>query len=240
VRKEGAEAFLERIANSLPLSRFLFDQLSAQVQMDSIDGRAHLAELAKPLLGKLPPGLFRRMMQQHLDELVGISTGSGSTTQPVPAKGRPGAPARAEYAKQRPTPIRMAIAMLLDNPALAHVVDEVEGDWREWDTPGIPLLLQLLEIIQAQPRLNKATLLERWRETPEFAHLNKLARYRFNLPGLDQEAELRDALRKLNRQYRKQFRPTPGNLKPSELSDGLRAELKQRYPGKRSPGKDEE
>jgi DNA primase len=93
------------------------------------------------------------------------------------------------------------------------------------------LLTQLLEIIESQPTLNKAALLERWRDTEHFAHLNKLAQYTFDLPEMNQETELRDALVKLNTQYRKESRPQPGNLKPSELSESELDALKRRYPG---------
>jgi DNA primase len=72
IRKEGQEAFSKRIEEAQPLSKFLFQQLTGQVEMESIDGRARLAQLATPLLEKLPSGVFRRMMFQHLEELVGI------------------------------------------------------------------------------------------------------------------------------------------------------------------------
>ncbi|MCU7935560.1 MAG: DNA primase [Candidatus Thiodiazotropha sp. (ex Dulcina madagascariensis)] len=231
VRKEGSEAFRQRIEHAQPLSEFLFQQLTGQVQMETIDGRAKLAQLARPHLKKLPSGLFRRMMFQHLQELVGIKGGH------LDREGRGGmetgrnAANRKTLNSQRPTPVRMAIALLLDNPHLLTEVDKVANDWQKWDTPGIEILNRLLEIIRSQPTLNKAALLERWRESEHFSHLNKLANYRFDLPDMDQEAELRDALLKLNQQFHKQTRPQPGNLRPSELSEELLNELKRRYPG---------
>jgi DNA primase len=54
VRTEGAEAFTARLARALPLSDYLHDELAARVDMDSMDGRARLAELAKPLVAKVP------------------------------------------------------------------------------------------------------------------------------------------------------------------------------------------
>jgi DNA primase len=95
-------------------------------------------------------------------------------------------------------------------------------------------LSQLLEIIRSYPTLNKAALLERWRDSEHFTHLNKLAQYSFDLPEMNQETELRDALVKLNSQFRKESRPLPGNLKPSELSESEREALKRRYPGSSS------
>ncbi|MCG7977256.1 MAG: DNA primase [Candidatus Thiodiazotropha endolucinida] len=230
IRKEGADAFNARMEQAQPLSKFLFQQLTDQVQMESIDGRAKLAQLASPLLEKLPSGVFRRMMFQHLEEVVGIR--DGHLDKGVQQKDQNRQRSVVSSGKQqRPTPIRMAIALLLDCPHLYTIADSVEKDWQKWDAPGISILKQLLEIIRSQPTLNKAALLERWRDTEHFNHLNKLANYGFDLPGMDQEAELRDALLKLNAQFHKNSRPQPGNLRPSELSDDLLNELKRRYPG---------
>ncbi|MET0061119.1 MAG: DNA primase [Candidatus Thiodiazotropha endolucinida] len=230
IRKEGADAFNARMEQAQPLSKFLFQQLTDQVQMESIDGRAKLAQLASPLLEKLPFGVFRRMMFQHLEEVVGIR--DGHLDKGVQQKDQNRQRSVVSSGKQqRPTPIRMAIALLLDCPHLYTIADSVEKDWQKWDAPGISILKQLLEIIRSQPTLNKAALLERWRDTEHFNHLNKLAKYGFDLPGMDQEAELRDALLKLNAQFHKNSRPQPGNLRPSELSDDLLNELKRRYPG---------
>ena len=231
VRKEGREGLEQRLDQALPLSEFLFQQLTSQVKMETIDGRAHLAELAKPYLDRLPQGLFRRMMYQHLEQLVGLTD-----SQLDPAANRRGSVTKASVSStglktQRHTPLRLAIALLLDNPHLVTVAHEVDKSWRDWRTTGTQLLAQLLEIIDSQPTLNKAALLERWRDSEHFAHLNKLAQYSFNLPEMDQETELRDALIKLNAQYRKESRPQPGNLKPSELSESELEALKRRYPG---------
>jgi DNA primase len=234
VRKEGNEAFFQRIERAIPLSEFLLQHLSDQVHMESIDGRAKLAEMAKPLLEKLPKGVFRQMMFQHLEELVGLKHGHlDSSTGP----GRPTTTRRVSQTVtkgQASTPIRYAIALLMDHPHIVAVADEVPDDWQAWENPGIEILKQLLEILRAQPTLSKAALLERWRDTDYFAHLNKLAQanYRFDLPGMDQEAEFRDTLRRLNEQFHKQNRPHLGNIPPSELSEEQIEAIKQRFPGK--------
>jgi DNA primase len=234
VRKEGRSGLEARLDQALPLSEFLFQQLTSQVKMETIDGRAHLAELAKPLLEQLPNGLFRRMMYQHLEQLVGIRDSQLERAAYTPRKPpRPTMSGKA-FKSQRPTPIRLAIALLLDNPHLVTVAQEVDDSWRAWDNTGTRILTQLLEIIRSQPTLNKAALLERWRDSEHFAHLNKLARYSFDLPEMDQETEFRDALAKLSNQYLKESRPLPGNLKPSELSESELEALKRRYPGKAS------
>ncbi|MCM8857238.1 MAG: DNA primase [Candidatus Thiodiazotropha sp.] len=231
VRKEGSDAFRQRIEQAQPLSQFLFHQLTHQVQMESIDGRAKLSQLTRPHLEKLPSGVFRRMMFQHLEELVGIKGGHLDTGHQGTTQTNRGRVNQQPQQSQRPTPVRMAIALLLDSPHLLAIADSVDSDWQKWDAPGINILNRLLEIIRSQPTLNKAALLERWRDSEHFSHLNKLANYRFDLPDMDQEAELRDALLRLNQQFHKSSWPQPGNLRPSELSEDQLNELKRRYPG---------
>ena len=233
VRKEGVEQFSDRAKAAMPLSRFLFDQLSSQIDMQSIDGRARLAQLAKPLLEQLPAGLFRQMMFQELEGLVGIKPGQLDSSTPQNQQGKPGSTSRKKYQQQRLTPLRSAIALLLDTPTLAQLAADTDDDWQQWQAPGVPLLRQLLELIRAQPTLNKAAIIERWRDQEAFAALDKLATYRFDLPGMDKEAEFRDAISRLNQQYRKQSAKTPHKLNPSELSEEERRALRQRFPGQR-------
>lgn len=239
IRKEGSEAFDLRQDQAQPLSNFLLEHLASQVRMDTIDGRARLAELARPLLEKLPPGIFRRMMYQQLEQTVGLQSGTlgNSTNPPQPGKRPPAS--GGEYRKQRPKLISNAIALLLDMPTVAPVAKEVPDDWKNWDTPGIPLLHELLEIIYTHPTLNKATLLERWRDRDEYRHLAKIAARRFDFPGMDHEAEFRDLLNRLVDQYRKANTLAPRNAPLSEMSEEL-SELRQRFPGKIEADNDDE
>ena len=73
VRKEGKDAFEQRAQDALPLSEALVQKFSEQVDMRSIDGRVRFAELIRPSLDQLPQSLFKDMMQQKVDEIVGIN-----------------------------------------------------------------------------------------------------------------------------------------------------------------------
>jgi DNA primase len=54
VRDNGAKAFEGALAEGVPLSDFLVQELALKVDMDSVDGRARLAELAKALVKRIP------------------------------------------------------------------------------------------------------------------------------------------------------------------------------------------
>jgi DNA primase len=70
VRAQGTEAFARLLESAQPLSEFFFSHFSAQVDLDSIDGRARLVELARPELMKLPEGVYRDMMMERLEKLA--------------------------------------------------------------------------------------------------------------------------------------------------------------------------
>ena len=78
VRKEGAAGFDARLREATPLSRVLLrSNCPSDVNLSSLDGKARLAERAKPLLAQIPDGAFRDLMQQRLTELTGVGARAG-------------------------------------------------------------------------------------------------------------------------------------------------------------------
>ena len=58
VNELGADAFVEAVDNGVALSDYLIGELSSQVDMDTVDGKARLAEMAKPLVNRIPPAFI--------------------------------------------------------------------------------------------------------------------------------------------------------------------------------------
>ncbi|GLQ47480.1 DNA primase [Dyella lipolytica] len=165
VRKEGKEGFEKRLREATPLSEYFFGELSHDVDMASLDGRARLAERARPLIARLPDGAFRDLMAQELEKRSGART----VLEPDPATRR---------AVQRPVAVqrslvRSAIALLLAQPGLADQVDKPYGFLR-LDKPGVELLAELLDMARARPGINPAMLVEHFAERPEYPALQKL------------------------------------------------------------------
>jgi DNA primase len=196
VRKEGREAFEARIKAATPLSKFLLESLWREVDLGTIDGRARLADSARPYLEKIRSEAFRREFARRLELESGRRLQLDAPRQPLRRS--------AARALGRPlTPVRLAIALLLRNPGLARL-DHLEDGWRELDAPGISLLRDLLELMRAEPNLTTGMVIERWRESEHRAHLERLLR--LELPGDESgpEREFRDALARLERQFREQ------------------------------------
>jgi DNA primase len=72
VASEGAEAFESRLQSALPLSEYLVQQLSSEVDLEHDEGRAKLKDLAVPLFARMPDGIYREMVLERLARHVGM------------------------------------------------------------------------------------------------------------------------------------------------------------------------
>ena len=73
VGKFGREAFEELLEQTLPLSVFLFRELSARVDLKTSEGRAKLVQDARPLLAQVAAPGLALMLLKRLAELSGLS-----------------------------------------------------------------------------------------------------------------------------------------------------------------------
>jgi DNA primase len=74
VGEEGREKFEKRLDGSLPLSEYLVHALSEQADLSHADGRAQFAELARPLVTKVAPGVYRDLLIDRLAESIKLPT----------------------------------------------------------------------------------------------------------------------------------------------------------------------
>lgn len=167
VQKEGKAAFLARLAQAKPLSQYLFEHLLAESDPSSDAGKTALAAKATELIRQVPGTYYQEQLSSKLDNLLGRQ--SARTTK-APAKARPTAPSTT----LKITPMRRAIALLLQNPGLVQVMPDAP-ELADAALPGINLLLSLQQHILAKPGVTTAQLLEYWRDLPEHTILLKLA-----------------------------------------------------------------
>jgi len=232
VRAEGREAFEQRIQRAQPLSELLFEHLAEQVDdMISADGRARMANLAKPLIAQVPAGIYRDMLEHRLGALTGIAP------QPRQAAGRGRRVGPEIRRPTRPSRVAQAIALLLDHPDLAPRVLELAEDWRRLDNPGIAILGEILDCISAYPRINKATLIERWRDHQHFPYLQRLSVEPFlrDIPQGGEADELIGAIEGLSKAARDAERLRPLNRRSTaDWSPEVREQMDREFDGART------
>jgi DNA primase len=213
VGEEGREAFETRLAAAIPLSEYFVRELSDQVDLSHADGRARLAEAARPLVAKLPQGVYRELLTgrvaetiklpaERLEELWAagakpISAADLAPAQQTTAHSR--VSARTQMSAGRGSLVRQAIDRLLRFPPIAQSVTAAErADIDKLDEPGIELLRELLDNLRAQPAQHSGQVIQRWADRPEQESLVRLLQKEDVISDAAAAAgELRAALMKL-------------------------------------------
>jgi DNA primase len=237
VNEFGTDAFLAALDKGVALSEFLIEELANQVDMSTVDGRARLAELARPLVKRIPVGVYRELLVESLAGAVGMSgaklekilDSSDSGAKPA-SSGTQGHRAGSRSPREgRPSVVRHAITLVLNHPTAGERADVEKLVYVH--RKGTDLLIALIETVQAEPNITTAGLLERFRHDEQGRHLGKLAAT--ELPGdeeFDAAAELADCIDQLalaGRKDRIDFLIEKQKL--SGLSDAEKAELRQLY-----------
>jgi len=227
VRRIGKQAFHQKSVDSIPLSQYFLESLSQQVDTRSVDGRAHLVELARPLLQKLPDSVFRDLMLGQLAQLSGLPAQQLEKRIFGTQQAKPELPPRQRPHDSSRSPVRVAIRLLLEQPELCEQVKHPCG-FEDLELPGMPLLVELLEILWQHPHLSAGGILEHWRDRPEQQHLAKLATLPLDLPEEGFAEEFCGAVQRLKEQRTRQrteqllFKNQQAGLTESE-----KTELKQ-------------
>ena len=195
VRKEGAGGFDARLQSATPLSQFVFDELSKDVNLAGLEGKARLAERAKPLLSQIPDGAFRDLMFARLAEITGVGAAPAPTPPAKPAcapprTARPGAAPRRSV-------VRTAIALLLQQPTLAQAI-EPPYLFNVLRQPGIPLLVELIALARERPGIGTGAVLEHFTGREEADALHKLALTDLLTPPDQWSSEFLGALKRLD------------------------------------------
>ncbi len=231
VREEGTERFSSRIeSQAIPLSEYLVRELSAQTDLDSVDGRARFVELARPLVERLPEGVYREMLIDRIGQSVRMEPSrlrallGGARRAPA----KPRRPSRRRMSTGRGNLVRQAIALLLHYPQIAAQVETPTG-LEAVDQAGIDVLARLLAQLRENPGLSTAALLERWRDDPVGTHLATLAA---SEPLVEEEGaveELRNSLLHLvaREATRRRADELMSKARETALSDAEKLELQR-------------
>ncbi|MFD1009379.1 DNA primase [Oceanisphaera ostreae] len=193
VRKLGNEAFTQQLDQAQDFGDFLFERLG-QDAMAGDAGQHELANKAAEAIIRVPEGFTREGLITQLSRQLNwgenerrvrdlfhrLQPGGQSPTTVKPVN-----------KKIKLTPIRRAIALVLQYPAAAANLPAMP-DLAELSTPGMDLLQSLLAQVQRQPGITTAQLLEHWRGHSSARALARLAMADELFAGEHIEQELQD------------------------------------------------
>lgn len=203
VKQFGHEAFQTQLNQSLSLSRFLLGRLKKDIDLQSIDGRAKFLDKSKFYITELPKGQFRKLLIEEFSQL---------------------AKSKLEYTPQNKTqknhnidqwtPIRKAIAILLNQPNLVVNITE-NHEFSLLEQNGINILIEIVDFCRINPHISTAALIENFRENKAYSHLSSLVSVPLNLNSEQMLLELND--------IKKHFEKSIQKIK----IDGLRKKQRQ-------------
>jgi DNA primase len=224
VRKQGRAAFESLVGKSVPLSKFLLDELAGRVDLSAAEGRARCIHDAKPLLKQMQPNALRLQLLRELAEkcrsspeevaqlcdLAGVLPGRphGAATRPPPgAPRRPHAPLAQQL-----------LRLLVSHPAC---MERIGPEQRALlDAPELASVAELVDLLKGSGIATAAGLIEATRESQHAELYIGAAASGLNDASDDEMAarELADALLKLERQSMEtEFRRLSGSGQRTEV-----------------------
>ncbi|MCK3654794.1 DNA primase [Pasteurellaceae bacterium Macca] len=176
IRANGKAGFERYLENAQTLSDFLFESLLAQVDLSTKEGKSKLASLAVPLIKRIPGETLRLFLRNILGQKLGILDPNQLEAM-LPNQGSAVQTPNRNMPQIERTPMRLLIALLLQNP---HLVENVPEDIRflhSLEEKGFTLFLALVQLCQTHTGISMGGLLEHLRESEHYRHLVALANW---------------------------------------------------------------
>ena len=195
IRTQGIAAFQTLLTQAIPLHQFLLDTLIQNINTQELNGKTNILNLLTPYLQMTPEGAFKELLLHEITKIVHIDASRINQITTAAAT----VPQDSHAIVFERSPIRIALALLLQNPELyscgAQFIDTLESQ----DT-DFQLLRQLAVHIRDIHHPTTAQLIEAWRSQPLFGIVTQLATWDHQVPEEAMQHEFIDILSFLNKQ----------------------------------------
>ncbi|WKJ91115.1 DNA primase [Methylomonas montana] len=198
LRMENLSPFMERIRSAQVLSDYFFENIAGVLDLTTVEGRSQLLATAKPALEKVPAGFFREMMFARLQELTSTRVVVDVAENQTRLKSKFNSGKSTQSPRVSLT--RKVIALLLQHPHLASLVERQGVRLDELSFAGIELLRDILRLIALEKPENSAILLEAYRGSSQEKAVKALVSLELGVPAGGEEAEFCGALQQLCKQ----------------------------------------
>ncbi|MCX7554543.1 DNA primase [Marinicella sp. S1101] len=212
VLQHGQSGFLAALDAAKPLSDFMIEIISKDINTKSIDGKAQLHEKAKPFINQLPKGAFKTMIAQQISEISGMSMQVKNPIKP-----------QQTGSDTNDNPLRKLISLLLNTPQLCeNLSNQLNFDTLSFK--GTEIVDKIVEIQHNNPQINSAAMMEHFRNSQYARYLGHLMRMYDHLDDTQKALEFEDIvsyLKKLSSQAEIE------RLRNKQLESGLDSAEKQ-------------
>ncbi len=171
IRQYGKQQFEDYLQQAQSLSDFLFEHLLKDVKLATKEGKSKLAALAVPLIERIPGEMLRIYLNNILASKLGI-------IDPKQIEALLAQPQQKSAVQKMPevkrTPMRLLIALLLQNPELAQLEYDV-SDIASLNEPGLALFDKLTRVCRDNVGITLGQILEYFRDTEDYKPLEILS-----------------------------------------------------------------
>ena len=172
VRTKGPDAFRTLAEQAAPLSDFFVKEMTARVDLQSVDGRSRFHAIAKPLLTRLPEGSYREAVMDAFRSQLGPEVlkalMSETSVAPIQAK-----TSVVMTGVKRKSVVQKVINLALHYPRAAARVADVEH-LSSLNQPGADLLRRVVAAASLVADVSTARVLENLRDDPDFQYLERI------------------------------------------------------------------
>ncbi|MBA2779865.1 DNA primase [Billgrantia kenyensis] len=205
VRREGAEAFEDRITCASPLSEFLFDQAARGRDLAQVEERERFASEVLKAARRLPQGMLQTLLLGELSRRTGVNQSrfealmaghEEPTASPAASPGSP--PAPEAQAAGRATPqvgeaalglVGRVLQLLIYEPALVERLPE-EEQWCPEGEGDAMLCRELVRLLRAGRYRSPQVVLAHFQGSAQGERLAALARREMLIPRAARAQEL--------------------------------------------------
>ena len=229
VRREGSEAFQDRVTCAMPLSEFLFEQAAQGRDLNTVEGRERFATQVLEALNKVPEGMLKSLLLESLAKRSGLAQSQlqalldrrtadaaakalpqwGPVEEPaaemVPEQALPRSAARGRRQGARLqtlSTVSRIVQLLLHEPRLVASLPE-SLDWLPENSEEAPLCRALIELLRAGRYRSPQVVLAHFQGSHEGQILAELAQRELLIPKSTREAELSGLVEHLVEKQRK-------------------------------------
>lgn len=186
VQAEGAKGFEARLQQAQPFTEYFFEHLQQGIDVKGDAGRSQLLQRAKPLIERIASDFYRDTLMERLAEKLRREKSQLQTHFQRPQQ------SRYQPEQIQMTPMRRAIALLVQFPQLGQQLP-LNAELKRLGMPGIEVFLSLHQQTHEQA-FTTAQLLETWRESAHYKHLQKLASWQHAMDEETAQQELNDII----------------------------------------------
>ena len=228
VRREGSEAFQNRVTCAMPLSEFLFEQAAQGRDLNTVEGRERFASQVLEALNKVPDGMLKSLLLESLAKRSGLAqsqlqtllekrtAAAQASPQWAPVDETAPEPMLAEQASFRPaargrrqgttlqtlSTVGRIVQLLLHEPRLVTALPETL-DWLPDSSEEAPLCRELIALLRAGRYRSPQVVLAHFQGSHEGQVLAELAQRELLIPKSTREAELSGLVEHLIEKQRK-------------------------------------